>query len=338
MVDISSDKSKIPALVDALDRKLTYLRISLTDKCNFRCFYCYGSAPEIERTAKLSLMSSTEIVDLIKVFGSLGVNKVRLTGGEPLLNPSVVDIVRNISEIPGIKQIGLTTNGFLLKEKLSELIKAGLNRLNVSLDSLEREKFCEVTGVDGLPQVLEGLRAARDSGAFQRVKVNTVVMRGVNDSEVGNLAKWSLENGFELRFIEYMPTRNTLNHAKKHISEADIRSKIDLELQPDIGNSTSAGPARTYKVDGYPGRIGFISALSQKFCESCNRLRLKADGRLVGCLFRDNSVDLISMLRSGMSLDDLAYFVRNLVAKPEFKDEADFTESGFRPEMKTIGG
>ena len=144
MVDISSDKSKIPALVDALDRKLTYLRISLTDKCNFRCFYCYGSAPEIERTAKLSLMSSTEIVDLIKVFGSLGVNKVRLTGGEPLLNPSVVDIVRNISEIPGIKQIGLTTNGFLVKEKLSELIKAGLNRLNVSLDSLEREKFCEV--------------------------------------------------------------------------------------------------------------------------------------------------------------------------------------------------
>jgi GTP 3',8-cyclase len=261
-----------------------------------------------------------------------------LTGGEPLLNPSVVDIVRNISEIPGIKQIGLTTNGFLLKEKLSELIKAGLNRLNVSLDSLEREKFCEVTGVDGLPQVLEGLRAARDSGAFQHVKINTVVMRGVNDSEVGKFAKWALENGFELRFIEYMPTRNTSDYADKYLRESDIRAKIDLEFHPDTDNLASAGPARMFTVNGYTGRIGFISALSQKFCESCNRLRLTADGRLIGCLFQDNCVDLIAMLRSGMSLGDLADSVRDLVSKPEFKDEADFTESGFRPEMKTIGG
>lgn len=282
MPETQHHKKQTTGLTYFIGRKLTYLRISLTDKCNFRCFYCYGSAPEIECTAKSNLMSSTEIVDLIKVFGMLGVNKVRLTGGEPLLNPAVVDIVRSISEIPGINQIGLTTNGFLLKDKLPELIKAGLNRLNVSLDSLDREIFREVTGVDGLPLILEGLHTARNSGAFLHVKVNNVVMRGVNDHEVNAFAKWALENGFELRFIEYMPTKSSNGYSGKFISEADIRAKIDLDLAPDICNSVSAGPARMFKVNGYPGRIGFISALSQKFCESCNRLRLTADGRLIG--------------------------------------------------------
>jgi len=334
----SLNNAKAPGLTDFFGRKLTYLRISLTDKCNFRCFYCYGSAPETECTTVSNLMSHTEIVDLIKVSGMLGVDKVRLTGGEPLVNPSVVEIVRSISEIPGIKQIGLTTNGYLLRQKLPELIKAGLNRINVSLDSLDRETFREVTGVDGLPLVLEGLQSAKDSGAFPQVKVNTVVMRGVNDTEVGKFANWALENGFELRFIEYMPTKSNIDYSGKYICEADIRAKINLDLQPDNSSSVSAGPARMFKVNGYPGRIGFISALSQNFCESCNRLRLAADGRLIGCLFQDNSVDLISKLRSGMSVNDLADFVRDIVSKSEFKNEGDFSETGFRPEMKTIGG
>lgn len=329
---------QVTGLTDFLGRKLTYLRISLTDKCNFRCFYCYSSVPETECATPSNLMSPNEIVDMIRLFASLGVDKVRLTGGEPLLNPAVADIIQSISEIPGIKQIGLTTNGFLLKEKLPELIKAGLNRLNVSLDSLDRKTFREVTSVDGLPLVLDGLQAAKDSGAFPHLKVNTVVMRGINDNEVGDFAKWALENDFELRFIEFMPTKCNIDYSGKYISESDIRTRIDLDLQPDNSNSTSPGPARMFKVEGYPGRIGFISALSSKFCDSCNRLRLTADGRLIGCLFRDNSVNLITLLRVGMSVNDLADFVRDLVSKPNFKDEGDFSESGFRPEMKTIGG
>lgn len=324
-------------LADPMGRVITYLRVSLTERCNLRCRYCYGSeTPPAYRRRQLS---DTELLHLLRSFASAGITKIRFTGGEPLLRPGLVDLVKETSELDGISLVGLTTNGMLLGLMLPSLIDAGLKRLNISLDTLNRETFRNLTGFDGFDKTYASIISAEKSGAFDRVRVNTVVMRGINDHEIHRFAVWALERRIELRFIEFMPARGSGWMQEKFIGEDEIRSRIGMKLEEAPAEDISAGPAACCHVPGYPGRIGFISAITRDFCARCNRLRLTSSGELVGCLFGNTSVDLMSLIRDTANIDDIAGFIRNAIMSPGFRGTRR-AQCGldFNPSMRRVGG
>jgi cyclic pyranopterin phosphate synthase len=327
----------MPQLEDVAGRKINYLRVSLTKRCNFRCRYCYSGDKSACRPSPD--LSNDELVLLIQAFARLGVDKVRLTGGEPLLRPGITQIALSISQTPGVHLIGITTNGSLLKERLNPLIEAGVNRMNISLDSLSPEVFRAITGSNSLHQVLNAVEEALDAGVFPRLKVNTVVMRGVNDAEIPAFGRWALTRNLDLRFIEYMPLQKGEWGIARFMPESEIRNRLHLPLVPDPEVSDIHSPARTYKVEGYPGRISFISAVSRRFCRTCNRLRLTSDGRLIGCLFKRESIDLKSLLIRNTSTEELALRIRLLIRDSRLApNAAEKGESGYRPSMMAIGG
>jgi len=323
-------------LCDIHGRDISYLRVSLTEKCNFQCQYC--SIDGESNAVTESELTSDELITVLEAMATLGVNKIRLTGGEPMLRPDIVELVRRISAIKGNRLIGLTTNGFLLARKLPELLDAGLNRLNISLDSINRENFHKITKRDGLQNVLNAIDIAEQSGAFNWVKVNVVVIRGVNLNELNDFAKWALPRKIDLRFIEYMPAQSIGWGSERHVGEEEVREKIQFELTGDTRNSDIQGPARRYRVDGYPGRISFISAISHSFCRMCNRLRLLSNGELVGCLFHSNSIDLRSQLRSGSTQSEVVKTIKTAVKDSEFRIIPDVKGIDYQPAMGTIGG
>jgi cyclic pyranopterin phosphate synthase len=289
--------------------------------------------------ARSEEITNEEIFHLIEAVASLGISKVRFTGGEPLLRDGVVDLVRRASELDGISLVGLTTNGLLLGSFLPSLVAAGLNRLNVSLDSLDRGTFRTITGVDGLDPVYASIIKAEETGAFGRVKVNTVVMRGVNESEIPRFARWALERRVDLRFIEFMPTQASNWGRERFISEAEIRDRIDLDLQEEHLYRNDSGPARSFHCRGYPGRVSFVSAVSRSFCNRCNRLRLTSRGDLLGCLFQDNSVNLRQLLSDGRTTDQIASDIRSVVSSSDFRRRPGDTSIGeLRPSMRALGG
>ncbi|MBI2517239.1 MAG: GTP 3',8-cyclase MoaA [Opitutae bacterium] len=302
---------------DRYNRDIDYLRISLTDACNLRCVYCM---PEhMTFRPREELLSDGELQRLISLFGAAGFRKIRFTGGEPTLRPGLVDLVRHATQTPGIETVGLTTNGVLLAGLAAPLRAAGLRSVNLSLDTLDPEKFRRLTRWGKLDAVLAGLDAAAKAGL--RLKLNAVVSRGTNDREdVVALARYTLEHPWQVRFIEQMPFGNNSEfQLRSLVNEDELRAVLAAAYGPlePVNNGRLDGEARLYRIPGAAGSLGFISPVSKPFCADCNRLRLTADGVLRLCLLRDNEVDLRPLLRGGASDDELSATIRRAVtAKP----------------------
>lgn len=285
-------------LVDNFGRQVTYVRISVTDRCDFRCVYCM--AEDMTFMPRSEILSLEEIAVLARNLVACGVTKIRLTGGEPLVRSGVVGLVRSISQLPGLQELCMTTNGSRLQELSEPLRQAGLDRLNISLDSLDDERFSELTRTGKLSKVLAGIDAAREAG-FRHTKLNAVVLKGRNDDEVLPLIRYALDHQLDLSFIEEMPLGVITEHdrAEAFFSSDDIREAIreNYVLEP-VGDDTG-GPSRYYRIPGYHNRIGFISPHSHNFCGDCNRVRVTTEGRLLLCLGNEHSMDLRAVLRDG---------------------------------------
>ena len=290
---------------DQYGRELNDLRISLTDRCNLRCVYCMP-AEGIDFRPPEEVLSDEELLLLVQIAAELGVRKVRLTGGEPTVRPAVVELVGAIAAVPGIRDLSMTTNGLLLEYLAPALARAGLRRVNVSLDTLDPEKFARITRGGRVDRVLAGIARAEAVGLLP-IKINTVVVRGFNEEDVVPLARLTLDRPWEVRFIEVMPFGVVADVADAGIvTSAETMARIaDAVGELAAVDLSGTDPARTYRLRGALGTLGFISPVSQPFCSQCGRLRLTADGRLRLCLLRDDEVDLLGPLRRGASYEEL---------------------------------
>jgi len=306
-------------LKDSYGRAIRDLRVSVTDRCNFRCFYCLPHGAPEETAPKEALLTYEEITAAVEVFASLGVEKVRLTGGEPMLRRDIETLVAKLARIEGVRDLALTTNGFNLAERAAGLKAAGLDRVTVSLDSLKRAAFTEMTGVDMLSRVLEGIRAAQRVG-LSPVKINAVVVRGHNESEVADFAAFAREHAVDVRFIEYMPLDSGHGWSRESVvSGAEIRQAIN-ERFPMVARRVERGSetATRYRfADGAPGEIGIIAPVTEPFCGACSRVRLTADGQIRTCLFSKVEHSLRDVLRSGATPAETADYIKSVVLKKE---------------------
>jgi GTP 3',8-cyclase len=334
------DAPRPAPLVDAFGRVHTNLRISVTDRCNIRCFYCMP-ADHVEFMDRSALLTFEEIERFVRVVVELGVNKIRLTGGEPLVRRDVHKLVAMIAPIPGIRDVGLTTNGILLAEQAAELWNAGLRRLNVSLDALSPEKFKQVTRRDGYEKVIAGIRAAQEIG-FDPVKVNAVSVRGLTEDEIVPFGHFARDTGVAMRFIEYMPLDADCAWQRDKVLFADeIIETLSREILPLIpcGRPDPGAPATEFVFADGVGRVGFIASVSQPFCRDCNRFRLTADGQIRNCLFSLEETDIRGLLRRGGSDAQIEAAVRQSIAGKKEGHEintARFIQPA-RP-MYSIGG
>ncbi|KAA8494517.1 GTP 3',8-cyclase, mitochondrial [Porphyridium purpureum] len=341
------------ALVDGFGRTHTYLRISLTERCNLRCLYCM---PEegVPLTPSEKLLTASEIDRLVDLFVSLGVHKVRLTGGEPTVRKDFDDIARRIGKRPQIRSFGITTNGIALRRRLPELAASGVNKLNISLDTLIPERFERITRRPGLHKVLESIHAALSMPEFSPVKVNAVVMRGTNEDEICSFVRLlEKQPRLEIRFIEYMPFDGNKWNEPKFFPYEEMKALIEREFGLPLRRAFTPDPAKpgalwehqtakTYTLDGFSGRMGFISSMSENFCGGCTRLRLTADGNLKVCLFGKAEVSLRDAMRGGASDDDLVSLISASVKRKHFalggsKDRHELALQPNRP-MISIGG
>ncbi len=332
-------------LSDSFQRPISYLRVSVTDRCNLRCVYCMPpqGIPLLPRAA---LLSYEEIYIVVEAAVELGITKVRLSGGEPLVREGIASLVKRLSSLSGIEDLSLTTNGILLAQFAAALRQAGLRRVNISLDTLDRRKFQQITGYDRLGEVLQGIEAARTVG-LEPVKINMVVMRGVNDDELTAFARLSQTKGWHVRFVELMPfvqaiegrgLTSDLLPPSAFMSAQEIRQRLAplgvLEpCLPPMGN----GPAKYYSLSGAEGTIGFITPISEHFCFGCNRLRLTAEGKLHPCLLADEEIDLREPLRRGGSKAEIKELIRQAVA---LKPKGHHLVEGVIPRrpMRQMGG
>lgn len=302
-------------MIDRFGRTIEYLRISITDRCNFKCIYCI-SHQDWKWVPHKEILSFEDIEEIVKVGTKLGVKRVRLTGGEPLIRKDVEILIKKLASITDLVDLSLTTNGYYLEELGSKLKKAGLNRINISLDTMNREKFKKITGIDGLDKVLRGVETAL-SLAFYPVKINVVVIRGFNDDEILDLAKLSLDLPLEIRFIEFMPIGKNSLWNENHIVPASEIKEILSSYRPLLpALSVGGGPAKIFRWEGAKGKIGIISPITEHFCNRCNRFRITPDGRLRPCLFSDIEINLKPALKEKkIPLSDL--FAQALKIKPE---------------------
>ncbi|MEH1930172.1 GTP 3',8-cyclase MoaA [Nostoc sp.] len=323
-----------------------YLRISLIDRCNFRCQYCMPEGVELDYILKQQLLTDEELLTLIQeVFIPVGFTRFRLTGGEPLLRPRVVDLVSAIATLPQTQDVSMTTNGFLLAPMAQNLYNAGLRRINISLDSLDPDIFDQIIGNQGRSrwqQVWQGIQAAHHVG-FDPLKLNVVVIPGVNDHEVLDLAALTIDKQWHVRFIEFMPIGNVhLFGDRGWVSSADLRQQICDRWGLTESQVRGAGPADVFQIPGAKGTLGFISQMSECFCDRCNRMRLSADGWLRPCLLNETGqIDLKTALRSGTSTAQLQEQVSSLLAiKPEinFKGRDSGNKGIYTRTMSQIGG
>jgi cyclic pyranopterin phosphate synthase len=295
------------ALVDTFGRKIDYLRISITDHCNLNCKYCSPPFSGRIHLQRREILTYEEIVTLAETAVAAGITRIRLTGGEPLIRNGMVELCRMLAAINGLKSLSLTTNGVRLGALAGPLSRAGLQRINISLDSLKQNQFARITGQDRLDDVLAGIEAAEAAG-LAPIKINTVVMRGVNDDEVADLAALTFDKPYHVRFIELMPFQQAScgDYDRLHVPVREIIRKI-----PGIDNARvnpipdNPGPARLCALPGARGKIGFIAPMSWHFCGSCNRLRLTADGKIRNCLFSNDEMDIKTLLRQGASKKEL---------------------------------
>jgi len=304
-------------LIDRYGRRIEYLRVSVTDRCNLRCRYCMP--PEgVVQCSHAEILRYEEIEAVVRVAAGLGIRAVRLTGGEPLVRSGLSDLVAALSRLRGIDEVAMTTNGTLLAGQAEDLAAAGLARVNVSLDSLNRTRYREMTRRGRLEDALSGIEAARRAGLLP-VKVNAVILRGVNDGEIIDLAKKSLTDAWHVRFIEPMSVGGdgpTSGGRARGVSGGEIRARIEAALgRLEPANGKGNGPARTYRLSGATGTVGIITPVSQAFCSTCNRLRLTADGVLLGCLLSGGELDLRTPLRHGADAEEIADLLREAVRR-----------------------
>jgi cyclic pyranopterin phosphate synthase len=322
-------------LSDGFGRKLEYLRLSVTDRCNFRCAYCLpDGCPKGSGEQPLSV---EEIVRLVRAFAGLGVWKVRLTGGEPTMRQDVIDIVGAIAAVPGVRRIGLTTNGYRLAAIAPALREAGLASLNVSVDSLDPARFERITGCPRLPSIVAGVEAAIAAG-IPSVKVNVVLLRGMDDGELDRFLAWTRELPLAVRFIELMQTGdNGAFFRENHLSAEDVRLELEGRGWTRIAKEASDGPAVNYRHDGHRGKAGLIAPYSADFCDACNRVRTSSTGGLKLCLFGNVEIPLRPYLAS----DDTAELMRVIAAAVRSKPAAHHLRqgsSGATSTLATIGG
>ncbi len=336
-------------LRDVYTRPIKDLRISVTDRCNYRCTYCMP-LEEYVWIDRSKILSFEEITRLARLFAGMGVEKIRITGGEPLVRKDLHSLVGMLSSVEGVRDLCLTTNASLLSEQIGDLAAAGLKRINVSLDTLDHVKFKRITKRGDLGKVLEGLFAAKKVG-IHPIKINAVVERGMNDDDIIPLVEFSREHGFAMRFIEYMDVGNANNWiSEKIVSKKEILKLIDARYPlREIGRDNGTAPSVDYEFTDGIGDIGVIASVTEPFCSSCTRARLTADGKLVTCLFSDQGHDLKTLLRAGATDEQLAEVIRSVWGKrtDRYSEErlaAMNSPGGYQPkahhkiEMITLGG
>ena len=335
-------------LVDSFGRSIDYLRISVTDRCNLRCIYCMPSegVPHISHS---EILSYEEIRAVVRAAAQLGIRRVRLTGGEPLVRADFPELVKMLSRIEGITELSLTTNGALLKDYAHALKQAGLSRVNVSLDTLRADRFRDITRQGELEDVLAGIEAAQEAG-LHPIKINTVVMRGINDDEILDFARLTITEGWHVRFIELMPfvtdnppeghsSGRKANSRSQFMSADEVKERLDTlgELNPCLP-ITGNGPAKYLRFPKAGGTIGFITPVSQHFCFNCNRLRLTAEGKLRPCLLSDSEIDLRQPLRGGASPEKLKQIITEAIQKKPKEHKLSRGHTSRKRLMSQVGG
>ncbi|MFZ5572930.1 MAG: GTP 3',8-cyclase MoaA [Thermodesulfobacteriota bacterium] len=331
--------SKPDGLVDGFDRRLNYLRISITDRCNLNCLYCMPT-DRIPKLTHVDILRYEEILRVVRIAVGLGISKIRVTGGEPLMRKGVYEFLARLSAINGITDLALTTNGLLLKENVERLKTAGVRRLNVSLDTLDASTYHRITGHPVFQKVWEGILAAHEAGFFP-IKLNVVALKGINDHELSRLGQLSFAYPFHIRFIEQMPIGGLGIHPDPPLLAGEIKQTLEKTLGPltPVRNSANDGPARRYRFQNARGEIGFISPLSNHFCEACNRLRLTASGRIRACLLSDEQTDLKEPMRAGCTDSRLVELMLSAVAKkPQGHGLTPETTKPIAGHMSAIGG
>ncbi len=326
-------------MYDNFNRQIDYLRLSLTDRCNLRCFYCMPKSG-VRLLSRSGILSYEEITAVINASLKLGINKFRITGGEPLLRKGIVKFIGSLNKVQGIEDLSLTTNGIKLKEYARELYKAGLKRINVSLDTLKEHKFRQITRTGNLTEVLEGIEAAINLG-FSPIKINMVAIRGVNDDEILDFARLAFDKPVIVRFIELMPIgESRFLEKEKIVPVEEIKSRCRLLGKLESGDGIKgSGPAEYYQIKDGRGKVGFISAITNPFCGKCNRLRLTADGFLKLCLGYDNKVDLKPALRPKVNVFQLAHLIKQAInLKPEAHNMNKGEYANCSGQMSNIGG
>lgn len=295
-------------LVDSFGRRINYLRISLTDLCNFRCIYCLP--PEgLPVLPRCQLLSRTEIVRFVRIVGLIGVNRIRLTGGEPLLRQDILEIIRNLKQIETVKDLSITTNGSRLAPMVQSLKKAGLDRVNISLDSLDPERFHEITRSDSYRQVMNATFSALQAGF--PVKLNMVAVKGLTAEEIVKFVRLACDRPLEVRFLEFMPLCGQAWEPDLFLPMAYIRSIVEehFELEPELARGDRV--ARTFFIRGGKGKVGFIASLTKSFCDQCSRMRLSSDGKLYPCLFSNSQVSVRELLRESASEETIIGAIRD---------------------------
>jgi GTP 3',8-cyclase len=327
--------------IDQFGRAITYLRISLTDRCNLRCVYCMPKEG-VQWQARRDQLSVDEIVRVVESASQGGVKRVRLTGGEPLVHPDIIEIVRRIASVPTIEEVSLTTNAMLLERLAQPLADAGLTRVNISLDTLNRVRFKQITRGGEIDRVWKGIAAA-EQAHLTPIKLNTVIVRGLNADELPALAWQTITNDWHVRFIEVMPIGNTQDWGEgfpapeeRYVSVQEMHEKLAaLDLQP-VTTPRGNGPARTFQIPGSLGTVGFISPLGEHFCQNCNRLRLTSNGKLRSCLASPSEISLWDAVRAGEPLEH--YFQQAILNKPQHHNMLVSMPADSQRSMSQIGG
>ena len=324
------------SLTDPFGRNIEYVRLSVTDRCDLRCFYCLPKGfQDFEEPEHW--LSFDEIERVIRAFGALGTRRVRITGGEPLVRKNLPDLAKRLNRLPGIEDLSLSTNAIKLDRQAQALRESGIRRLNISLDSMDPVTFRNITG-GKLDKVINGLMAAKEAG-FSPIKINMVVMKDINEHEVETMVDFCIEHGFTLRFIETMPMGQTGRDAVNHFVDLQsIKKRLEKNYELIPGVMPGGGPARYMQVANTDLRLGFITPLSQHFCETCNRVRLSVDGKLFLCLGQDDQVDLKPLLRNGANDAELQDAIRHAISlKPERHEFNEHPEQIVRFMSKTGG-
>ena len=317
-------------LIDKHGRHIDYVRLSVTDRCDFRCVYCMSE--EMTFLPRKQILSLEEIYKVALAFTELGVNKIRLTGGEPLIRNNVMSLIENIGLLPGLDELLLTTNGSQLEKLAGPLRDAGVNRINISLDSLNEDKFKAMTRTGELEQVLKGVATAVATG-FDSIRLNSVILRDVNDQEIIDLLEYALELGINISYIEEMPLGNINDHDRLNtmFSNEKVKKIIGEQYESSPIDMNTAGPSRYYKIEGQTTKVGFISPVSHNFCESCNRVRVTVEGRLLLCLGNEYSTDLRQLLRD--QPDNMELLKQTIIKSMDIKPLRHFFYDKEQPEI-----
>ena len=332
-------ENSTPTLVDQFGRRVTYVRISITDRCDFRCVYCMDE--EMTFLPRADILSLEEISSVARAFSELGVGKIRLTGGEPLIRNGVMSLIDEVGTLPGLDELVLTTNGSQLSRLSGGLVSAGVKRINISLDSLKADRFLQLTRTGNLEKVLNGIDAAVAAG-FKRIKLNAVILKGRNDDEIIDLVNYAREKEIDISFIEEMPLGNISSHdrGESYCSSDEILEIISQNYVLTSSSESTGGPSKYYTMADSNSRIGFISPHSHNFCGDCNRVRVTVEGRLLLCLGNEHSVDLKGVLRENPG--DLTKLKKVIVDAMDLKPERHYFDNNADPQilrfMNTTGG